>query len=67
MKQKSLTLRSIASPNFTACIKLQLCDEETKNNRPGTAPQTPLIVAQWVFRGVKGVFDITEKVGKIYL
>jgi hypothetical protein len=34
-------------------------------NEPGATPQTPTIVAQGVFRGVKGVFDIIEKDGKI--
>jgi hypothetical protein len=34
-------------------------------NRPGATPQTPLIVTQGVFRGVKGVFDIMEKDVKI--
>jgi hypothetical protein len=65
VKQKSPTLRSIASLNLKANIKLQFCDGENKVNRPGATPQTPLIVAQGVFRGVKGFFDIMEKDVKI--
>ena len=34
-------------------------------NKPGATPQTPLIVAQGVFRAVKGFFDIIEKDVKI--
>jgi hypothetical protein len=36
-----------------------------KANEPGATPQTPIIVTQGDFRGVKGVFDIIEKDVKI--
>jgi hypothetical protein len=67
MKQKPLPLRSfsIVFSNFKAYIKLKICDEKIKPNRTGDHTTNSLILAQWLFRGVKGVFDIKTKIGKI--